>query len=247
MVSTKTLRALGAMDVGSALADPLLRWMAALPLAVALAVRLALPAGLARVGELAGVDLGWLLAPLSGYVVVGMAPLLAGALVGFLLLDQRDDRTLLALRVTPLPLGVYIAYRLVAPALLAAVVTLAAVAVAGGAGLSLPGALVAALAAAPLAPVAALALAALARNKVQGLALLKAASVVLAAPLAGLFLSAPWQAALLALPTCQVARAVWALQAGAPAWPWVAGSWAVAGLLGGLLYLRLRRALGGGA
>lgn len=241
-----TLRALGAMDGESLLADPLLRWMAALPLAVALAVRLAMPLVLLRVGELLGADLGWLLAPLTGYVVVGMAPLLAGATVGFLLLDQRDDHTLLALRVTPLPLAAYIAYRLAMPAAVAVLTTLAALAVAGGAGLTARGVLLAALAAAPLAPVAALALAALARNKLQGLALMKAASVVLAAPLASLFLGERWQAPLFALPTYQLARAVWALQAGEPAWLWVGGSWAVSAALALLLYLRLRSALGAG-
>lgn len=246
MIRVTSFRALGAMDAASLLADPLLRWMAVLPLAVALAVRLVLPLVLPRVGEIVGVDLGWLLAPLAGYVVVGMAPLLAGATVGFLLLDQRDDRTLLALRVTPLPLAAYVAYRLAAPAVVAAAVTLAAIAVAGGAGLTVAGALLAALAAAPLAPVAALALAALARNKVQGLALLKAASAVLAAPLVSRFLSEQWQAPLSLLPTYQLARAVWALQAGESPWLWVAGSWLVSTALVLLLYLRLRRALASG-
>jgi fluoroquinolone transport system permease protein len=245
MVSLRSLRALGAMDAGNLLADPILRLMAAVPLAVALAVRLALPAVIVRLGALAGVDLGWLQAPLSGYVVVSMAPLLAGAVVGFLLLDQRDDRTLLALRVTPLPLGAYIAYRLAAPALAAVVVTLAAVALAGGLGLSPAGALLAALAAAPLAPVAALALAALARNKVQGLALVKAASVLLAAPLATLFLPPAWQLPLHALPTYLMARTVWALQAGEPPWAFGAGSWALGVVLTVLLFKVVRRSLGG--
>lgn len=246
MSHVTTLRALGAIDAASLLADPLLRWMAALPLAVALAVRLVLPLVLPRVGVLVGADLGWLLAPLAGYAVVGMAPLLAGATVGFLLLDQRDDRTLLALRVTPLPLAAYVAYRLAAPATLAAAITVAAVVVAGGVGLTATGALLAALAAAPLAPVAALALAALARNKVQGLALLKAASLVLAAPLASRFLPEQWQAPLYPLPTYQLARVVWGLQAGERPWLWVAGSWLVSAALIFLLYLRLRRALTSG-
>lgn len=245
MISVRSLRALGAIDAGSILADPALRLMAAVPLGVALAVRYLLPLVLVRIGELAAVDLTWLQAPLSGYVVVGMAPLLAGAVVGFLLLDQRDDRTLLALRVTPLPFGAYVAYRLAAPAFAALLATLAAVALAGGLGLAPLGALLAALAAAPLAPVAALALAAFARNKVQGFALVKAASVLLAAPLGALFLAPQWHAPLLFLPTYLVARAVWALQAGEAPWLLLAGSWALGAALTAALLGRLRDALEG--
>lgn len=243
MISLRTLRALGAIDAGSLLADPTLRLMAAVPLGVALAVRFVLPLVVVRLGELAALDLAWLLPLLSGYVVVGMAPLLAGAVVGFLLLDQRDDRTLLALRVTPVPFVAYVAYRLAAPALLALAVTLAAVALAGGLGLTPAAALLAALAAAPLAPVAALALAAFARNKLQGFALVKAASVLLAAPLAAPFLPPPWQAPLHALPTYLVARAVWALQAGELPWATIGGSWALGAALTLLLLRRLRHAL----
>jgi fluoroquinolone transport system permease protein len=236
----RTLRALGAIDTGSVLADPMLRWLAVVPLMAALAVRGLLPPVAERVGALAGVDLGWVVGPLSGYAVVGIAPLIAGAVVGFLLLDQRDDRTLLALQVTPLPLGLYLAYRLAAPTAVAFVVTLAALAVAGGLGLSPGAALLAALASAPLAPLAALALAAFARNKVQGAALMKAASLVLMAPLAGLFLGPGWGLALMALPTTWVARATWALQAGASPWPWVLGGWGISALVALVLLWRTR-------
>lgn len=246
MLPLRTLRALGAIDTGSVWGDPMLRWMAAVPLMVALAVRGLLPLAAARVGELAGVDLGWIVQPLSAYAVVGIAPLIAGSVVGFLLLDQRDDRTLLALRVTPLPLGAYLAYRLAAPTAAAFLATLAALAVAGGLGLGPGAALVAALASAPLAPVSALALAAFARNKLEGAALMKAASLVLMAPLAGLFLPPAWGLALAALPTTWVARATWALQAGANPWPSVAGAWCLSALLAALLALRLRRSLDAG-
>lgn len=246
MLSLRTFRALGALDLAGTLADPLLRWMAAVPLAVALAVRFVLPLVLVRLGELAGVELTWLHPYVAGYVVVALAPLLAGAVVGFLLLDQRDDRTLLALRVTPVPLSTYIAYRLAAPVAAALPITLAVVAIAGGLGLTPARALLAALAAAPLAPLTALALAALARNKLQGLALLKAASALLAAPLAALVLPPAWRLPLLALPTSLIAEVVWALQAGAFPWSLIAGAWALGAGLGALLLWRLRRALEGG-
>jgi fluoroquinolone transport system permease protein len=246
MVRLRTLRALGALDAGSALADPLLRWMAAVPLLVALAVRLLLPLVVLRLGVLAERDLHWLLAPMAGYAVAGIAPLIAGAAVGFLLLDQRDDRTLLALRVTPLPLGAYLAYRLAAPTLVALPVTFVALALADAPGLGLMGTLLVVLAAAPLAPLAAVSLLALARNKLEGMALTKAASLLLAAPLAALFLPPPWSLAPAIAPTYWAARVTWALQAGANPWPFVVGAWLIPALVIGVLLWRLRRTLGGG-
>lgn len=243
MLSIKTMRALGAIDTGSVLADPLLRGLLVVPLLVALAMRGLLPLVLARISALAEVELGWLLAPLAGYTVAAIAPLIAGAVVGFLLLDQRDDQTLLALRVTPLPLGAYLTYRLAAPTLIGLFTTLVALALAGGLGLGLGEALLAALAAAPLAPLTALALAAFARNKLEGMALMKALNLLLAAPLGGLFLPEGWGLALAALPTFWVAQAIWALQAGAPAWTFMLGAWGLGALLTALLLMRLRRVL----
>ncbi|PDW03269.1 hypothetical protein [Candidatus Viridilinea mediisalina] len=239
MLQLKTLRTLSAIDRGSILADPLLRGLLLVPLMVALAVRGLLPLILEQVAALVEVELTWLFAPMAGYIVVTMAPLLAGTVIGFLLLDQRDDRTFLALRVTPLPLGLYLSYRLALPIGIAVLISLVAVALAGGQGLGLGGAWFAALAAAPLAPVTALGLVAFARNKLEGMALMKTLSILLAAPLAGLFMPlAGWSLPLLLLPTFWVAQATWALQAGTNPWGWIAGSWCISGLL---LFLLLRR------
>ena len=46
---------------------------------------------------------------MGGYLM--MAPGIVGMVTGFLLLDERDSRTLTALRVTPLSMRRYLAYR----------------------------------------------------------------------------------------------------------------------------------------
>jgi fluoroquinolone transport system permease protein len=235
MFSRQTFRALGAIDAGSISGDPLLRWMIAIPLVVAFAMRLLLPSVLVRLGDLTRVELGWMLAPFSGYVVVAFGPLSVGTVVGFLLLDQRDDRTLLAMRVTPLPLAAYLAYRLALPTLVSIPVTLAAVLVAGGLGLGPGGALLAALSGAPLAPLTAIALVALARNKLEGMALMKMASLV----------PPVWDLALGVIPPFWVAHAVWALQQGENPIGFVLGAWALPAALIVLLLWRLRRVLEG--
>ncbi|HEU5087546.1 MAG TPA: hypothetical protein VFT99_08880, partial [Roseiflexaceae bacterium] len=187
------LRALSAIDAESVVRDPMLRWLVVLPLGIALVVRVGLPLVLAQLGRLAGQNLGWLQAPLAAYINVSLAPMLAGSVVGFLLLDQRDDGTLLALRVTPLAPDWYVAYRLAAPLIVATLMAWLALLLSGSAGLTAWTALLAAAGAAPLAPLIALALAVAARNKVEGFAFSKAASVLQVAPLAMLFLPASWQ------------------------------------------------------
>jgi fluoroquinolone transport system permease protein len=111
-------------------------------------------------------------------VVLLMTPMLAGTVVGFLLLDQRDDQTLIALQVTPLTLGGYFVYRIAVPTLLSVVVTVLMLPVTGLLRLGPFGVMATALSACLLAPLYALLLGAYAANKVQGFALAKAAGVL---------------------------------------------------------------------
>ena len=144
------------------------------------------------------------------YVLLLLPPAICGMVVGFILLDQRDDHTLTALRVTPLPLTGYLVYRLAAPMLLGVGMTLIALPLAGLVPLGPLELLGLALAAAPLAPLTALFLAAFAANKVQGFALQKALGLFLIAPFLGTLLPPPWQAVLWLVPTYWPAALLWA-------------------------------------
>jgi fluoroquinolone transport system permease protein len=80
--------------------DPLLGWVL-LPVGLALLLRVLVP----RAGEALLAAGGFDLAPyysliMGGYLMT--APGIVGMVIGFLLLDERDARTLTALRVTPL-------------------------------------------------------------------------------------------------------------------------------------------------
>lgn len=231
MKTTAIIQALGPIDIASVRRDAMLRWMTFLPLVIALAMRLVLPSIIAQIDPW----LPWTLAdfypPLMGYMALLLVPYLWGILVGFLLLDQRDDRTLHALQATPLSLDGYLRYRLLLPTLLSMVTIPLTLPLTGLVNLE-PGAyLLLALGAAPQAPLAALALAALARNKVQGLALMKVANVVLLPPLIAHFLPSGWQWPFLLVPTTWSARLLWEIQAG--------GTHAWFYLVGGLLYQTL--------
>ncbi len=220
------VRALGPIDLRSLWRDPMLRWMAVLPLAMALVLRWLVPPLLARLSAWIGHDLSGAVVPLTSYVIVMIAPGIVGIVIGFLLLDHRDEGSLAALGVTPLTFGGYLVYRLAVPLPLALAATLLMFPLAGVAGVRPAAAVVAALVAAPMAPLFALFLAAFARNKVQGFALMKAAGAVLWPPLFAFFVPLPWQLLFGLSPVYWPARVYWAALAGESAW----ALWAVPGL-----------------
>ncbi|NJM05598.1 hypothetical protein HC891_04410 [Candidatus Gracilibacteria bacterium] len=213
-----------------------------LPLAVALLLRWLLPALLPQLSVVFDIDLMALAPQLKMTVVLTLTPLLYGQVIGFLLLDQRDEGTLVALRVTPLPPWHFLAYRLALPSALSFGITPLALLLAGGHTISLTQSLLATFAAVPIAPCFALALAALAANKVQGMALMKMSGVLMAAPLAMPFVAMPYQLLLGIAPTYWPVRFAEALLSGEPlAWLYCAGAWVYCTSLAGAL-LRLEAA-----
>jgi fluoroquinolone transport system permease protein len=64
-----------------------------------------------------GFDLSVYYPLIMSFIAVAM-PMIYGALIGFLVLDQRDDNTITALQVTPLTLVGYLGYRVALPTLL---------------------------------------------------------------------------------------------------------------------------------
>jgi len=224
MKLTTLMRALGPVDALSVRRDAMLRWMIFLPLLATLAMRLLPQLLLARLDGWLPFDLQALYKPLMGAIFLLLVPFLWGMLSGFLLLDERDDRTLTALQITPLPMSAYLLYRLAFPAALSVVTTFFLFPLAGLATLSGGALFLLALLAAPLAPLIALLLAALAQNKVQGLAMTKASSLLLLPALVAYFLAAPWHWLLAAAPTFWATQAFWQALDGAPQfWLYLSG------------------------
>jgi fluoroquinolone transport system permease protein len=239
MNAFKAVRALGPIDVQNIRRDSLLRWMVAFPLLMALMTRWLLPLMLRRAGELVGIDLFPFYPPLMGYALLLVTPALVGMIVGFLLLDQRDDHTLKALQVTPLSLPNYLAYRLTMPMAVSLLMTLVSFPLAGFNNLDLAGLLAAAMSAAPFAPIMALLLASFAENKVQGFALTKTTGVFFIAPVIAYFIGSSWQWLFGIVPHYWPARVYWAMAAGdSSAWLYLVIGLGYQGLL---LMLLLRR------
>lgn len=192
MIAAPALGALLAADARNVGRDPMLRWLVPLPLAVALLIRL----GVAPLRDALQVRVGFDLEPYYVLVtssLVLLIPGFVGALIGFLLLDLRDDRTLAALRVTPLTLRGFLLYRLAVPTVLGALLTVAVIAIAGLVPLDVPTVLLASVLAAPIAALYALFMATFATNKVEGFALMKAVGVVSIPPVVAWWIAEPWQ------------------------------------------------------
>ena len=244
MHAIRAARAFGAVDALSVVRDPLLRWVLALPVLVALVSPWVLPGFLAQLGASLETDLAAYYAPLVGVELLLFAPALAGMVVGFLLLDQKDDRTLDALRVSPLPLAWYLAYRLALPVAMSVLLTLITFPLAGLNDLGI-GTLVVAVSAAPLAPMMALVLGTLATNKVHGFALVKGLGVVLPIPLIAYFVDAPWTVLLGVVPTYWPAQVYWSfLNGGSNAAPYFLIGLTYQALLVAVLLRRFSQAAG---
>jgi fluoroquinolone transport system permease protein len=192
MKTMRVLQALGPIDAKNVSRDPLLRWMIFYPLLLAGLIRWGVPLLAARLMAQFQFDLMPYYPLLMSFVLL-MTPMLAGIVIGFLLLDQRDDQTLTAIQVTPLTLNGYLVYRLSLPLVLSLIITLIIFPIAGLVEIDFGLLVLAALSAAPLAPFYALVLAAFAENKVQGFALTKALGILLVPPLIAYFVPPPWQ------------------------------------------------------
>jgi fluoroquinolone transport system permease protein len=229
--------ALGFIDAKSISRDPFLLWIGFYPIILGLLIRWGLP----LVEEYIRARFGFSLVPyhpllMSFFLLT--APMLAGIVIGFLLLDQRDDQTLAAIQVTPLTLQGYLVYRLAAPAVLALVIAAILFPVTGllkfrtvEVVLSVVGALV-------VAPCFSLILIAFASNKVQGFAVSKAQGIFLIAPVLAYFVDPPIQWFFGIVPVYWPAKVVWQLHAGQPAWQYLLVGLALQFVL---LYVLIRR------
>jgi fluoroquinolone transport system permease protein len=156
----------------------------------------------------------------AGFFGLLIVPALVGVAFGFLLLEEKDDRTLTALQVTPLSPGSYLIYRLALPALVSFVSVLVVLPMMNIVDVRVATLLPMAFVAAMEAPIFALLLATIARNKVQGLALMKAAGITLIIPFVSWFVPEPWQWLMGIMPTFWPVKTFWIMQSGASYWPY---------------------------
>ena len=155
--------------------------------------------------------------------------IIAGALAAFLVLDEIDAGTLTALRVTPVPLSTFFAYR---ACTVVVVTTIYVVTTMSFSGILRPG-LVPALI--PIGMVAGLSavvtlllIVAVASNKIQGIAMVRVLGILIAGlPCLPWFVDSAWNLAFGVLPPYWAAKAFWVANDHGTWWPY---------LLGGIVY-----------
>ena len=214
MKAWSAIRSIGPIDLRSVRRDSLLSWMIFMPLFLGFFIRLAVPPLRIRLLELMGFDLAPYYPVVIAYFLVMLTPMVFGMLIGFLLLDERDDDTLQALQVTPLTMNAYLTYRLAVPILLSIAMTFVIFPLAGLVRMPAIELLLVALVAAPMAPLMALFLASFAGNKVEGFALLKAVGGILVLPVVSYFLPANWGLLFGVMPTYWAIKVFWLMQEG---------------------------------
>lgn len=212
---------LGRSDILNFRRDSMLQFLLIYPFILGALLRWLLPWIQSGLMSSIGFDLEQYLLLVVSFFGLLVIPQLAGLLVGTLLLDEKDQDTLTALMVTPMPVRTYAFYRALTPALISVLGILVVVPFINILVLPFDKLLPLALTAAPLGPMMALLIAALAKNKVEGLAVMKGLGVFLLVPIAAWFVPEPWQWLLGVFPTFWVAKGYWLASAGEP-YLWVA-------------------------
>jgi fluoroquinolone transport system permease protein len=216
------LRALAMTDLRKVNRDTLTKFMLVYPFLLGLLMRFLVPVVVEGTAQL--YDLRPHILLIVGLFGLIMGPVLIGTTIGLLVLDERDDRTLAALQVTPLTMNRYLGYRLTGPVLVSLLSVFISMPLMNLVWLSpwqlLPIAIIAAL----TAPLFTLIEASFAHNKVQGLAVMKATGLFIVAPAAAWFVPEPWQWLFGVAPTFWPVKSFWTmLEGGAYWWPMLVG------------------------
>ena len=192
-------------DARNLVRDPMLALITALPLVIGLVFRLTAP----WLAELLDdwVDLRASFGLLTAFLVL-TAPMMLGWVVGFMLLDDRDEQVLAAVMVTPLGKAGFLRYRMALPVVASFVAALVVVPLCALVEVPLVRLMAVSALAALEAPMLALVLAAFAGNKVEGMALGKGLSLLNVAPFTALLVPMPWQLIAGVVPQYWVAKLV---------------------------------------
>lgn len=227
------LRAFGLNDLRNVRREALLLYMLIIPPLMVAALRLVLPWATTSFSERFGFDLASYYPMILSFFFVLQIPLLFGVLVGLLVLDERDDDTLTALRVTPISMMGYALYRGGATVFLSFAYVLITLRFSGFAPPSLLPAMAAvAFLSGLLSAVFATVLVTFAANKVEGIAVTKGLAILMLGPLAAYFIHSDWQILFGLLPTYWPAKAFWVAGEGGNFWFYI-----LVGLVYNLLWL----------
>ncbi|MBC8590022.1 ABC transporter permease [Lachnospiraceae bacterium NSJ-29] len=120
-------------------------------------------------------------------IIVLLVPIAYGALIGFSILEDRDDNVITNIRVTPLSLNHFLGFRLAAIYVLCVLATVFVMWFSDIGDLDIKNIIAISLLASLEAPISGLFINALAKNKIEGFAVMKAGGGIIIFPIVGLF------------------------------------------------------------
>jgi fluoroquinolone transport system permease protein len=227
----KKLLALSLRDTRNIGRDPILMIAVFTPLLLALCLRFGVPI----LSTMLKSQFGFVLTDHLTFfacMLLTIVPAMLGMLIGLLLLDERDEGLLSYYAVTPLMKKGYLFYRLGNPVAISFTFSIVLLFVAGLTQISVLKTVPAVLMLSLETPVIALFIAVAADNKVEGLAVAKASSILLLAPIINYFLQEQWQWVAMWLPTYWPSEALLAAEVDT-------GSYVLALLIGFALHVLL--------
>jgi fluoroquinolone transport system permease protein len=225
-VSTRALAAFARNDVRGTYRDPLLVMIVIAPVIWTTGVVILVPRFTEMLAERHNFDLVPYYPLILTAFLLLTSIIIAGALAAFLILDEVDAGTLTALRVTPVPLATFFAYR---ASTVVAITTVYVVATLSFSGILEPGLIPALIPIGLLAGLSAvvtlLLIVAVASNKVQGIAMVRVLGMLIAGlPCLPWFIDSAWNLAFGVLPPYWVAKAFWVASDHGRWWPyWLVG------------------------
>ncbi|MEM7112842.1 MAG: hypothetical protein AAF614_10450 [Chloroflexota bacterium] len=228
MQAVEQVRQLGRNDLKLFGRDSFLMFMWLFVVVISVVFRYGLPplnTYLAETGVLPSTTISQSLADfyplLVAFMAVFQGSLITGTIFGFALLDEKDDNTIKAMLVTPMPFSRYLLFRIAVPTILAAFIVVAMVLFINQALISLWQLILISFGAALGAPIAVLFYGVFAENKVQGFAYGKFVSIAGWIILVGWFVPEPWQWLFGLFPPFWISKAYWMAYAGNGFW-WIA-------------------------
>lgn len=234
------IKTFGRNDLRGTYRDPLLVMIVLAPVIWTVAVAVATPAVTDLLAERYDVDLvPYYPLVLTAFLLL-TSIIVTGGLAAFLVLEEVDAGTLAALRVTPVPLSTFFAYRAATVVLVTTVYVASTLSFSGILGPGLVPALIPiGLLAGLSAVVTLLLIVALANNKIQGIAMLRGLGLLIAGlPCLAWFVDSAWNQAFGVLPPYWAAKAFWVAGDHGAWWPYLLAGAVYNLAVGGLLFRR---------
>lgn len=220
-------------------------WAVLMTLIVWLPIRIAVPLLADWLQRTHGFDLVPYYPLIVGMIPMATIALLLGLMFGLLVLDERDNNTLVALQVTPLSIRSYAFYRVLLPACYGTVMTLLNLPLLGliPSTLWLPAA-VTAIGFIFTGPILAMLLGAYARSKIEAITLFRGVTLLIPATLVAYFVDSDWQYLFGINPVYWPMKALWVYWEGGNGLPYVLIGLVYGFFISRFLFARFRRCLG---